>query len=59
MNRELIEQIVREVINDYVATHGTKSFATSDKKSDIAKEALKKCNQKYQKNVLDKLIDND
>ena len=59
MDRELIKQIAQKVVKDYMAKHGTKPFATSDNKSDIAKEVLKRCHQKYQKNVLDKLIDND
>lgn len=59
MDKELIKRITQEVIREYVEKYGTKPFATSDNKSDIAKEVLKRCHQKYQKNVLDKLIDND
>lgn len=59
MDKELIKKVTQEVIREYVAKYGTKPFATSANKSDIAKKVLKRCHQKYQKNVLDKLIDND
>ena len=65
--REQIKQLAREiamqVINDYNANHNKpikpKSEETAPDLKDKARELLKKCDQKYQKNVLDKLVDND
>lgn len=60
MDREMVKRIAYEVINDYIAKHNKKVAPTNvpDLK-EKARELLKKCDQKYQKNVLDKLVDND
>lgn len=60
MDREIVKQIAYEVIHDYMAKHQKKIAPENvpDHK-EKAKELLKKCDQKYQKNVLDKLVDND
>lgn len=56
----MVKRIAYEVINDYIAKHNKKVAPTNvpDLK-EKARELLKKCDQKYQKNVLDKLVDND
>ena len=60
MDRETVKQIAYEVINDYMAKHQKKiAPANVPDHKEKAKELLKKCDQKYQKNVLDKLVDND
>lgn len=70
MNREereemklLAKQIAMQVINDYNTNHSkpikSKGEETAPDLKDKARELLKKCDQKYQKNVLDKLVDND
>ncbi len=59
MEKEEIKRIANEVIKNYIAKHGMAPFATAKENQNVAKEVLKKCHQKYQKDVLDKLIDND
>lgn len=60
MDREMVKRIAYEVVNDYIAKHNKKvAPATVPDLKDKARELLKKCDQKYQKNVLDKLVDND
>lgn len=60
MDREIVKQIAYEVIKDYMAKHQKKvAPATAPDLRDRAKEALKKCDQNYQKNISDKLIGNN
>ena len=60
MKREEIKQIAIEVIKDFMARQQKKvAPTTAPDLKDKARELLKKCDQKYQKNVLDKLVDND
>ena len=60
MDREMVKRIAYEVINDYMAKHNKKVAPTTvpDHK-EKARELLKRCDQNYQKNISDKLIDND
>ena len=60
MDREIVKQIAYDVINDYMAKHQKKvAPANVPDHKEKAKELLKKCDQNYQKNISDKLIDND
>ncbi len=56
----MVKRIAYEVINDYMAKHNKKvAPANVPDHKEKAKELLKKCDQNYQKNISDKLIDND
>lgn len=60
MDREMVKRIAYEVINDYMAKHHKKvAPATVPDHKEKARELLKKCDQNYQKNISNKLIDND
>lgn len=61
MNKELVKQIALEVINDYMAKQKKEPVApaTTPSLKDKARELLKKCDQNYQKNISNKLIDNN
>jgi len=60
VDREIVKQIAYDVINDYMAKHQKKvAPATAPDLKNKARELLKKCDKNYQKNVLDKLIDNN
>ena len=56
----MVKRIAYEVINDYMAKHHKKvAPATVPDHKEKARELLKKCDQNYQKNISNKLIDND